>query len=43
MLNGESAEIAVVGNEGVVGVSPLRVALPPSAGRSCKVRVVAYN
>jgi hypothetical protein len=42
MQTGESAEIAVVGNEGVVGVS-LWVAIPPQAGRSCKVPVAASD
>jgi len=40
MQNGESAEIAVVGNQGVVGPSSW-VAIAPPAGRSGKVRVAA--
>jgi hypothetical protein len=43
MQNGESAEIAVVGNEGVIGVSLfMGVTLPPAA-RWCKVRAVAFD
>jgi len=43
MQNGESAEIAVVGNEGVIGVSLfMGVTLPPVA-RWCKVRAMDFD
>jgi hypothetical protein len=41
MKNGAPAEIAVVGNEGIVGVSTFIGGNPPRAERSCKAPVTA--
>jgi len=36
LADGASAEIAVVGNEGLLGIAPSRVARAPPAARWCK-------
>src|SRR5437867_3235469 len=38
MADGASAEIAVVGNEGILGISLFMAAKPPPAVRWCKAR-----
>jgi len=43
MQNGDSAEIAVVGSEGVVGVAAFAGAKPRRAGRWCRAAGYAYS
>lgn len=41
--NGASAEIAIVGNEGIVGIALFMGANPHPAARSCKARAALFG